>query len=257
MKRIRSGRGIGDNLYLQSIARHLVKAKHKLQVCTDYPELFPLAVTFAPWTRAGIDITCHYTYNIKNQSTNQFQDCCKLAGVSGVELKLDWQQKNTALLDSIKSKANGRPILFVNGARAPFNRTDNYGVELMPDGGVYESVIARLKKRFFSIYCGKVARVHNVHVDLDLHGTTSVTDLVDIASISSAFFGQCSFVIPLAESFDRPMLALWSARGLASHDQHIRSLTPAKVFCKPTSTHIVDNWDHERINAVINKFCHF
>lgn len=228
----------------------------KLEVCTHYPELYQhLGVQIAPWSRDGIHYTCHYTHKIKDQGTTQWGDCCRLVGVSDVELKIDWTPKNNELIQSIKDKAAGRPVLFVNGARAPFTRTDGYGMEMVPNPYVYGRALRKLREQFFAVYVGKGDRLYPVDVDLDLHGKTTVTELLDIASISSAFFGQCSFVIPLAESFDRPMLAMWAHRGLTSKDEYLTYITPAKVLAKPSSRYVVDNWSTEQINDVIRQVC--
>ena len=126
VKRIRSGRGLGDTLYMRSLVRHLVGIGKNLQVCTDYPELFEgMPVTFDVFSRHNIDYLSHYTKHKADQRTNQWQDICKTAGVEA-ELKIDWKVKNKSLVNEILDMANGRKVLFVHGGREPMARKDRF-----------------------------------------------------------------------------------------------------------------------------------
>lgn len=254
--RIRSGRGLGDALYLQAIVRHLVARGERLEVCTDYPALyrFPGAVRFAPWSRQ-VRYTAHYTQAKHDERTHQFADMCRLAGIrEQVELKLDWDIHNPALAERVRRAAGGRPILLVHGGREAFGRADGFGLDLLPDAAVFNRIVAALRRRFFAVYVGRGKRLFDVLVDLDLHDTTSVTDTIDLGFIADACFAQCSFVIPLAESFDKPLLIVFAAKGLASRTQAVRTITPKKVLSKPSSTYVIDNWDAARINDAIGEF---
>ena len=53
-------------------------------------------------------------------------------------------------------------------------------------------------------------------IDLDLTDQTSVCDVLDLASVADALLGYCSFFVPLAESFRKPALLVWSRAGLKS-----------------------------------------
>jgi hypothetical protein len=79
--------------------------------------------------------------------------------------------------------------------------------------------------------------------------------LMNIASIADAFYGQCSFIIPLAESFNKKLLIVWSSKGLNCGESYIETITPKKILSKETSDFIVDSWEPERINHIINEFC--
>ena len=254
-KRIRGGRGLGDAIYLQSCVRHLVRKGVDLEVCTDFPELFDFPVSFDQFSRHNIDYLCHYTKGKQNHHTNQWQDICESAGIGEAELKLDWKPRNIGLANEVIEKSGGRKILFVHGGRTPMNRKDNFGNELLPNKKVFAEVLEKLKNHFFTVYCGRGERIFNPNVDLDLNNRTDVSSLVDVASISSAFFGQCSFIIPLAESFNKPLLVLWSSLGLNSSERYISTITPRKILSKPSSRYIVDTWGKEELNSTVDELC--
>lgn len=254
VKRIRSGSGIGDNLYLQSIVRHLVGLGAKLQVCTSYPELFQFDVSFDKFEKSKVDYVCHYVSGKSNPDTNQFQDMHRAIKIEHCELKLDWTVKNINLCNKIKAQAAGKPILFVHGGRAPMARTDGFGAELLPDERVFRYILDQLRSKYFTVYCGKGQKIFEFAVDLDLNDRTSVTDILDIASICDRFYGQCSFIIPLAESFDKKLLTLFSSKGFLSPREFIRKITPKKVLSKSSSTYVIDDWSTNQIDTVINAF---
>jgi hypothetical protein len=255
MKRIRSGRGLGDNLYLHCIVRHLTAQGVELEVCTDYPTIFPFEVRFAPWSRERIDIVSHYTHGKTHPGTCQFQDCARLAGVPAAEYRAGWPPRPSALLDSVRDLAAGRPILLVNGARWPMDRADGYGRELLPRQEVFTQALAVLCRHFFTVFIGRGVRVHDVAVDLDLNNATTPDQVMDLATVAAAGFGPCGFMIPLMESFDRPLLAMFTQRGFESRDPFIAQITPQKLLGKKSSTHVIDNWRPERIDLAVESFC--
>ena len=256
--RIRSGRGLGDALYLQSIVRYLVRRGETLEVCTDYPELYRFRgmVRFAAWSRQ-VHYTCHYTRQKGDERTTQFVDMHRNIGIKGpVPLHLDWIVQNPKLVEGIRQLAGARPVLFVHGGREAFGRSDGFGRALLPDAEAFRGVLAKLRERFFTVYVGNGKRLFEVETDLDLNGKTSITDLIDIAyAAADAFFAQASFAIPLAESFDKRILVMFAARGFKSHHQAVRTITPKKLLHKMSSTYNIDNWDYARTQNSIDQFC--
>lgn len=245
--RIRGGSGLGDSLYVQTIARYLSKQGQEIEVCSDWPEVFSQlqGVTVSPFTRQNIDKICHYNRR-KPELTSQWEDCCIDAGVSGVEYTLDWTPTKRFTYD--------KPILLVYMPRTPMDRKDNYGKELFPNCAVLDSILEGIRPNFTVVQVGKgEARYPLKNIDVDLVNKTSVTDLLDLASQSTHMIGQLSGIVPLAESFDKKCLVLFAARGLSCQDQRISSITPRKICHKPTSLHIVDNWPMKKIgNAIID-----
>lgn len=259
-KTIRCGRGLGDALYLQSVVRHLVNKGQKLHVMTDWPDVFePLSdeVMLHPFSRERIDVIAHYTIRKHYTDTTQFKDCCIQAGITEpVELRLDWTVKNASLVASVKSKAAGKPIMLVEMIRNPMNRSDRFGIELLPDLELMQEVLTKLKEQYFLVQVGRGKELFKFDgIDLDLTNATTVSDLIDLAYASSAMYGYCSFFVPLAESLNKKSLFVWSRRGLNSNEQFIRTITPQKILHKRDISHyIVDNWPEQRIKEVLNDF---
>jgi len=250
---IRSGKGIGDNLYLQSIARHLVDKGERLEVCTDWPDIFrPIAkeIAISPFRRINVARVAHYTTRKKVMETDQFQDCCLTAGVrEAVDLRLDWKPSNGNLLDLLLSP--GKPVVVVQMPREPFGRSDGYGMELLPDCSTIQRVIDAIGSDALIVQVGSGKALYGFRgIEVDLAGKTSVSDLLDVASVASGFVGYCSFLVPLAESFSAPALLVWSRRGLNSRDEYIRTITPKKILHRASSRAVFDDCsDHEIAEA--------
>jgi len=169
---------------------------------------------------------------------------------------LDWKIQNKALVSSVKKKAKGKPILLVEMIRNPMNRTDRFGIELLPDLEVMQEILNKLKEHYFLLHVGQGKKLFEFEgIDLDLADATSVTDLIDLAYASSAMFGYCSFFVPLAESLNKKSLFVWSRRGMNSVEPFIRTITPQKILHKrDTSHYVVDNWPQDKIDEVLNDF---
>lgn len=252
---IRGGRGIGDALYLQSIVRHLTENGRRLQVCTDWPDIFrPLGetVSLQPFRRSDVEMVSHYTTRKTVGGTDQFQDCCINAGVLvAVDLRLDWKTVNPSVLCEIRNPQQ-LPIVVVQMPREPFGRSDGYGLDLLPDFRRIQDAIEVLSGRALLIQVGAGKPLFKFEgIDLDLSNRTSVCDLLDIASLASGFLGYCSFIVPLAESFSKPALLVWSRRGLQSRNEYIRTITTKKILHRASSRAVVDDCtDTEMVQAV-------
>ena len=250
VKRIRSGFGLGDNLYLQSVVRHLVGQGVKLDVCTPYPELFQHDVEFSEFSRHNIAILAHYTRGKKDRNTTQWEDVCLSAKVSTkIPLQLDWKIQNDVLVERVLKQSEGRNIIAVLLPRPPMGRSDNFGAEILPDCGV----IAHLIKPYYTVQLGKGTPLYDLDVSVDYANQTSVTDMLDIASICDGFIGYPSFFVPLAESLNKPGLFVWSRQGLESAQWFIRSITPQKLLHK-TNHFVVDDYQEELIDSVAEEF---
>lgn len=257
MKRIRCGSGLGDNIYLQSIVRHLVDRGMELEVCTGWPMLFKHfgdRVKVAPFEKVNIDIVAHYVSRKAVVGTDQFEDMCISAGIAdAVELKLEWQVRDTEIVR--KLRAAGRPILVVQMPRPPMARTDGFADELLPDCRVIQKAIDRLKGSAFLVQIGSGESLFKFDgIDLDLANQTTIEDLLDIASVAAGFLGYCSFIIPMAEGQSKPILLVWSRRGLKSRTPFIRRITPTKILHRQTSMWVVDDDTNEKITGTVDAF---
>jgi hypothetical protein len=258
VKAIRCGRGLGDSLYLQSVVRHLLATtEDRYRVRSDWPAIFSQLgprVDVTPFSRA-VDIVAHYSARKGLAGTTQFEDCCAGAGLAGqaVDLRLDWESQDLSLVHDLRRP--GRPIVVVQLPRTPMGRTDGFGKELLPDCRVIQRAIDALRDRALIVQVGSGVPLFKLKgIDVDLANRTSVSQLLDAAAVADGFLGYCSFLVPLAESFAKPALLVWSSRGLRAGHPYVRQITPAKVLHRATSVHVVDDWDPARIDEVINAF---
>jgi hypothetical protein len=260
MRAIRCGRGLGDSLYLQAVVRHLIKTTpESFVVRSDYPDVFrPLKhrVDVTPFSRV-VDLCAHYAARKSVVGTTQFEDCLYGVGLlekkAEVELRIDWEITDRGLPWDLG--LYGRPIVLVQLPRAPMGRTDGFGKELLPDCRVIQQAIDRVRDRALIVQIGSGVPLFKFdHIDVDLANKTSVAQLLDVASVASGFIGYVSFMVPLAESFGKPALFVWSARGLRGSHQFIRQITPKKVLQRPSSRFVVDDWPGGKHDEAFHDF---
>lgn len=247
--------GLGDALYVQSVARHLV-TRERLRVATSWPDVFrPLggAVECVPFTRSNIQILAHYSLR-KSRPTTQWEDVCLTAGLKGpVDLRLDWKIEDRALTDALRRFANGRPICLVQLPRAPMGRTDGFGAELLPDCRAIQRAIDTLKHRVLIVQVGAGRPLYKfTGLEVDLTNETRVPQLLDVAAEADGALGYVSFMLPLCESLGKPLLLVWSRRGLKSGTGYVRQITPAKVIHRADLVRSV--CDDEEIEGVADGF---
>lgn len=248
--------GIGDAIYLAAVVRHLVARGESLEVCTSWPEVFAAyadRVRLSPFRRNPIDILAHYSRR-RSWRTRQFQDVCLQAGIAeAVDLRLDWTVTDRALVDRLREP--GLPIVLVQLPRSPMGRTDGVGLELLPDCRRIQEVIDSLRGRALLVQVGAGRPLFNFSgIDVDLRDRTSVSQLIDVASVSSGALGYVSFIVPLAEALLKPALLVWSRRGLRSSTGFVRQITPTKILERPSSLHISDNCPPHELMAATERF---
>lgn len=252
---LRGPSGLGDSIYLRPIAERLAQSR-PVVVLSNYPDVFRGAgVQVKPFSRVEPkpEMVAHYVHGKNNPHTNQFQDMCASAKISS-ELRFDWQVVNQKLIDSLRRQADGKQLIIVHGGRTPMARTDNFGIELLPQREAFETVLNELREQCFLVRVGDHA-VYPLPVDLDLPArATSISDLVDIGASCDGWVAQCSFAVPLAEAFGKKLLAVWADRGLRAKSSYVRAITPQKIFSKKESKFIMDNWAVERMKEAARAF---
>lgn len=253
MNKIRGGRGLGDALYIRPIAEALVKSGGPVVALSDYADVFNgSGARVEPFNRNGGNIIAHYVHGKQNPHTTQWQDVCRSAGIT-VPLRFEWKTRTTVLLDGLREQAAGRPIIIVHGGRAPMDRMDGFGMELLPEKSAFHAALNALDDCYL-VQVGKAPQIYPLPTHVDLNGSTSVADLLDIASICDGIVAQCSFAIPLAEVFDKPLLAIWSAKAAKSATEFIALTTPKKVLSSPRDTYVMDSWTAKNIREVVREF---
>lgn len=248
MIRIRGGRGLGDSLYVRPIVDYLRRLGERVTALSDYPDVFlGSGAEVQPFTRQGVNLLAHYTSGKSNPKTTQWQDVLRSARMPGaLPLRFAWPVRNQALVDALLARAAGRPLVLVHGGREPMNRRDGFGLELMPGRAAFVTALESLADCFL-VRVGRGPQLYELPADADLNGDTTVSDLLDVASQCAGIVAQCSFAVPLAECFDRPLLAVWSARGLVSREEYVRLITPRKILCGARDSFVMDDWQNDQI----------
>lgn len=256
MRSIRGGMGIGDAIYLAAVVRHLVARGEQLEVCTAWPEVFQAyadRIKLSPFRRSPVDVLAHYSRR-RNWRTRQFEDVCIQAGIAGpVELRLDWTVTDQDLTRRLL--AYRRPIVCVQLPRAPMGRTDGIGHELLPDCRRIQEVLDRLRGRVLLVQIGAGRPLYKFSgIDVDLRDETTISQLFDVASLASGFVGYVSYLVPMAEAFEKPALLVWSRMGLRSTTGFVRQITPQKILERASSLHVVDNCPTDQLSELTERF---
>jgi hypothetical protein len=254
VKRIRGGSGLGDAIYLRPVVEHYIRQGHQVAVMSDYREIFDgTGAKVEPFTRQNCNVVAHYSSRKKCSETNQWQDIAINAGAQGLALSFEWEVQNRALVDDLQTRAGGRPIVVVNGGRWPMGRADGYAREMLPVPACFAAVLGALED-CFTVKVGKGSELYPLRTDHDLTDETTPADLLDMAKVATGLVGQCSFMIPLAEAFDCPLLVVWAAAGLTSGTEFIRQCTPQKILSKPSSRWVMDDWAPERVDGAVRSW---
>jgi len=251
--RIRGGSGLGDAVYLRPVVDYYVKnSGSKITVCSNYPDVFiGSGATVVPFSREKINVVGHYSLRKKEPNTNQWQDVCISAGVPGLALRFDWPVTNPQLIERVRRAAAGRPVVLVHGGRSPMGRSDGFGAELLPQAQAFAHAQAALRDCMF-VRIGKGGNLYHIDSEMDLSDKTSICELIDLFCSCDMVLAQCSYAVPLAEAFDKTLIAVWAHKGLTKGVPYIRQITPQKILSKPTSWFIVDNWPKEEIQEEVN-----
>jgi hypothetical protein len=257
MKHVRGGSGLGDSLYVRVIAEHLLRLGHPVTAYTFHPDVFiGVDCRVEPFGKLGINVLAHYVGGKNNPATSQWDDVCDSAQVARIPLRFTWHIINQKLVDQVREQARGRPVVLIHGGRAPMNRTDNFGIELLPEKRAFDQVQEAIYRDVLFVRIGEGKQKYAMdRAEMDLWGKTSVADLLDLAWDCDALIGPCSFVVPLAEAFDKPLLAVWAAGGMhPARHPYLKSITPQKVLAKASSSFVIDDWGPERVAAKAKDF---
>ena len=244
MIRIRSGRGLGDSIYLRPIAEYLVAQGHRVTVLSNYADVFIGAgVMVEPFTRVGHSIVAHYTHSMADQSLTQFASMLRTAKLPpSVPLRFAWNIQNAELIDGLRKAAAGRPVITVHGGHMPMQRGDAWTKDLIPRKEAFDAVLGALDG-CYKVRIGNAENFYALPCDVEMNGGTSVADLLDIVKSCAVVVAQCSFAVPLAEVFGKPLLAVWAAKGLTSATPYLRHVTFEKVVERPQRARLVrDDW---------------
>lgn len=256
MIKIRAGRGLGDSLYLRAIVEHLVADGASVTVLSDWSAVFiGSGARVEPFARdVPGTVVAHYTSTIARQETTQYVDMLRMARLpADIPLRFPWNIQNRLLVDSLTARAAGRPIILVHAGVKAMQRTDGFSNDMLPRREAIETLLGAMDD-CYRVGIGKAERLYELPLDEDLHGKTTVSDLLDLGAACDGIVAQCSFCVPLAEVFDKPLLAVWAANGLRSSNDYIRCVRPEKVLSKPSSGYVMDDWPSNAMTAAARAF---
>jgi hypothetical protein len=251
--RCRGGSGVGDSFYLYPIVKHLLK-DNNVTLCCNYPEIFTglhnkeRETIFKIESFRKTDIDMHLVYSLRKKypDTNQYKDILIQNKLPDIPLEMDWNITNDYITNGIVELAEGKKICFLEAPHEPFARTDGFALSMVPNYEIIDKLLE--DENIFSVQIGRSPVPYKLkNIDYDLVDKTSISEMIDIASISDIFLGQIGFILPLSECLNKKNLVIVARKGLNSHIDFIKRITPTKVLCKDTSHACIDDEPFEEI----------
>jgi hypothetical protein len=239
-KRIKCASGFGDAIYAYPIVRHLIESgkEEHITVMTDYHQIYDCApfkdkLSFLRHSKDFAQYKISYCGRKYKAGTSQFQDVCMAAEVpTDLDFSIDWEIQNQDLINTIKKLARRKeaPICLISAPFKPFGRVDEFGVELTVNFKRMDDLIRRNRDKYFFVQvCKNVPEYALNNIDLNLAGKTTISDVLDIMSISDCSMGQIGHILPLSEVFKVPCLLFFSRKGLNCENRFISSITYDKI----------------------------
>lgn len=237
---INAPRGLGDAIYLRAVVLHLIGKGEKVKVYTLWPDVFrdlPIEVgdvnAIPDFDNLHHVTACLYCQAPAIQLLDKFTLACLQAGIAEpVEFKIDWRCRNTKLVDDVRSRAGGRPIMVYQPLKKAKNALQKMA---RPDAGPVHRFVANSADHF-RVKVGHPAFTDDspeLGCELDLYGKLSVGDVFDVVSGCDTVFGESCFVPVLAEAMDKPLVCMFARRAMESKNKALRGASPARLFKKP------------------------
>ena len=239
---LRGNSGFGDSLYLYAIAKYYASIGDDVNVMTSYPMVFDSIknINCISFNRRGfVDVdACYCKYKYDN-TTNQWQDICKAAGIEYIEFGIDKPEKKIT-----------SPYICVIAEYMPMG-LDRCS-ELSPDHNYIQEIINHYKDSYEIVLIGRGSTNYS-GIDHDCRDI-GYNDLKSVVYNSCMLLCQQGWGTAMAEGLDVPLCVVWSHKGLLSDNRFLSSITPNKIFSKKTSIAIIDNEpiNYDRINENAN-----
>jgi hypothetical protein len=143
------------------------------------------------------------------EGMDQFSICCRRAGIAeAVKLDLRWKVANRGLVERIRRKAAGRPVLVYQ----PRKRNN----EMSPEPTPFYAWV-RKRSDCYRVRVGHPKYVESVvsECELDLFGKTEVADILDVATAADLFFGDLCYLGIVADALGKPSVCMLSRQAIA------------------------------------------
>lgn len=259
---IRGAGGFGDAVYIYPIVKYYAEAfekrgkkRSKITLFTNFNDIYEhLGITMLPHKRIA-DINATYTMRRHFQDTDQYTDIIIHANLPKIPLEIDWALKNYSLVKSIKDKARDskkKTVCMIASPHSAFGDDNTKAMEMVPDFNVLQKIINIYKKEVYFIQCGYGRKSFELMgIDLDLHGVTKTSEVMDIATVCDVFLTQPGFPVPIAQAYNKYLFMIFSHKIKTAQNKILRFLMPPKYIRSKKDIAIFDN---EPIDLILGEF---
>lgn len=243
--KIRGCSGLGDAVYNYAVCKHFKERGKSIIVETQYPDIYsPLGIKTTRERIFDSDVNCSYVPFKADRNTNQFQDVLRAAQIAEpLPMELGEYHHASGVTAESQNQYTGsqkhwKPVCLVadlyqaSGVRARAN--------LIPDRAVFQSIVDSLGKHHFTILLG-IGDPVITGCDLNLKNKTSIMDLIWLVRTCHMSVTQVGSMLPLAEAFRKPVMAVLSRNYALSGDPFLNTITPKKVQCSTKSMVVYDD----------------
>jgi hypothetical protein len=240
-------RGLGDAIFVRSVAVRWIELGEKVTVFTTWPEVFDgIGAIVRPSASRTGDENIHHCVGCLHcrlpdvQPVSIFRRICHQSGLfEPFDFRLDWKVKRPDLIGKIKRRSAGRKIMIYQPPKIA------NGFEQTLFNPRQEDFFRYLEGRddCYRIKVGHASGAHEYKgapCELDLFGKTTVSDVFDIATICDLFFSQVSYLVTLGEALDKQVVCMFTKRALSANSVKVRQLTPDVFFHKRHLVEVVN-----------------
>lgn len=225
MMKIRGNSGLGDAVYLYSVAKHLQDNGELVEVLSNYPEIYEaLGCAVQDYDRAlTVDLDCNYCHK-KGRDSAQMADISEPVGID-LPIRL----------------SRTKPTILVPRWGNPMNNKIDRS-ELIPDRAPVQDFIDLHDALYIQV--GESDQAHSEdwdNIDIDLTDRTSVPALMWLYSAVDGVLSTIGNPVAFAEAFDTPLFCVFAQSGFDSNNRFFSTIRPHKVITKETSYYAVDS----------------
>ena len=247
--------GMGDMVYLYSIAKWMLARGFDVAVRTHVPEMFEcLNIETIPFNAPTPEdkyyvLKGDYFACKSEKDTNQFEDICYMMGIKEeVPLCLEYDQAFVRYKMKVK-----KPVSLV---KHPVYKMMGGYVELASKEERFQWIVDTFRE-YYHIQVGSIGDDLRLlkGIDLDLIGKTSIYDLLYLVDHAELVITRTGHMLSIAEAFNTPVICILSKKLRTSRNYVLNTITPEKIKCGKSSVVIWDddNFFREKVTTFVEK----
>lgn len=239
---LRGASGLGDAVYMYPVLKYYLEHGQHIELLTRYNEIYaPLQkykLILSDRYSKQPEVECRYSPRYPDPSTTTYEDTLFFAGIrENIPLAIEFEKKAIKKLESLK----GHKICVVRTPALPMKGREDAKI-LIPKAEFTQAIITNMSKAGYAIvsvgsrndFSGKPL----ANVDLDLTDQLDIRQLLTMVSLADCVVTQPSFLLPFAETLNKPCFLLFSGLAMRTPRKFYHQIVPKKIINK----HEIVSW---------------